>query len=312
MLQGATAPLLETAAGRRLIIDPYRTITPQAAAGISRLWPDFTVLQPAASDGLRETIAAVLEAAGYALVTRSTPLTFGPAVTVRIIPDFVVLRNDRDLLEGEMRAISVVDPADAIPAELRELAGEHRVKIVELTSDGESAGPSRAPWRDPTGRVTTVASGKLVPLLAEVAGALGLAIEQRVMLQTAPGEPGLSADLRISIGRDAALILEAPDPDKLDKILKRGEPAIVVTRAAGMPVAIGAILAHFRIPAIGPTVEFFRAPTQAATPRFRVSVPGWLVESGGQRALITGAALPILIRLYLTREGIDILEYRLR
>lgn len=312
VLDGATTPLLETASGRRLIVDPGRTITPDTAADISRLWPDFTVFQPAAAGSLRETIGSMLESAGYFSVARSAPLTFGPSVTVRITPDFVVLRNDRDLLEGEMRAISVVDPADAIPAELRELAGAHRVKIVEMTRDGEPAGWDRAPWRDAAGRVTTVASGRLATLLTEVAGALGLETEQRVVLPARPGEPLLGAELRISDGRRSALVLETPDPRRRDEIRRGGETAIEVAGPADLPAAIGAILGHFQIPAIGPTVEFYRAPVQAAAPRFGIRVPGWLVESGERRTLVTGAALPTLIRLYLTREGIDILEYRVR
>ena len=75
---------------------------------------------------------------------------------------------------------------------------------------------------------------------------------------------------------------------------------------------IGALLKSCNIPSIGPTVEFFRDPAPGSPRRFVISVPGWLAESGGRRLLITGAAVPLLVRLYLTREGIDIFEYRIR
>ena len=81
---------------------------------------------------------------------------------------------------------------------------------------------------------------------------------------------------------------------------------------ADLPEAIAVLLMRFGITAIGPTVEFYRAPPPGSPPRFVISVPGWLAESGGRRLLITGARLPPLVRLYLTREGIDIFEYRVR
>ena len=194
----STTPIMETAAGRRLIIDRDRTIDPGVVDGISRRWPGFSVIQPPAGANLRDVIGSTLDAAGYDSVLRSTPLIFGRGVTIRVSPDFVVLRSERDLLAGETRAISVVDPADALPPELRELAGKHRVRIVELTPDGAPAGADRAPWPAPAGRVTTVETSRLAPIIEGIAVAFGFSVERNVLLPAAAGEPGISADLRIS------------------------------------------------------------------------------------------------------------------
>ena len=312
VLRVATTPILETTTGRHLILDRDRTINPGVADGISRSWPGFLVVQPPAGASLREVIGSTLDAAGYDSVLRLAPLIFGRGVTIRVSPDFVVLRSDRDLLAGETRAISVVVPADALPAELRELAGEHRVRIVELTPDGAPAGVGRTPWRTPTGRVTTVAAARLAPIIEGIAGAFGFSVERNLMLPAAAGEPGISAELRISREGDATFVFENDDPRILEHLASRGETAIVMKSSADLQQAIAALLGRFGVTAIGPTVEFYRAPPAGSPPRFVISVPGWLAESAGRRLLITGATIPPLVRLYLTRENIDIFEYRIQ
>lgn len=271
-LAGDLAPVLETGTGRRVIIDAAGSIAPETAAEIERAWPGYAVARPDGG-GLRELIAGVLQVAGYSSVDTSKPLVFGRGATVRVTPDFLIQRQAEDLLHGEVRALSVVDPADSLPAELRELAGEHRVRIVELSSDGSPAGSDVAPWRDPTGRVTTMETRRLAPLIAEIEAALGLQ----------------SGD-----GGELPPAGDAP--------------------AAGDPVraAVGAMLARRGVPAVGPVVELYRPSAAGPRGRFVITIPGWLAERGGRRLLITGASPPLPLRLYLTRQGIDIFEYRLR
>ena len=311
VLQISATPILETAAGRHLIIDPGRTIDPGVADGIGRLWPGFSVVQPPAGAHLRDVIGSTLDAAGYDSVLRSAPLIFGRGITIRVSPDFVVLRSERDLLSGETRAISVVEPADALPAELRELAGDNQVRIVELTPDGAPSGVDRAPWRDPAGRVTTVEAARSAPIIEGIAGAVGFFGRADVLLPVSGGEPDISANLRISRESESILVFENADPRYLDYLADRGEPALEIHSAADLPEAIAMLLMRFGVTAIGPTVEFYRAPPAGSPPRFVISVPGWLAETGGRRLLITGALIPPLVRLYLTREGIDIFEYRI-
>ena len=310
VLQGATTPILATAAGRHLIIDRGRTIDPGLVDAIPRRWPGYSVVQPPAGSNLRDVVGLVLDAAGYDSVLRSAPLLFGRSATLQVTPDFVVLRSESDLLTGETRAISVVDPAEALPPELRALAGEYRVRIVELTPDGAPAGVDAAPWRDAAGRVTTMESARLTSIIEELAVALGLSVERHAALPAMAGQPSASADLRISRDEIAAYVFEKPDQPAPGYLDDTGDAKLVLRSAADLLPAIGALLARFDIPAIGPVVEFYRAPPPDSTRRFVISVPGWLAESGGRRLLITGATPPPLARLYLTRQDIDIFEYR--
>ena len=312
VLQGSATPILETSAGRHLIIDRDRTLDSNVVEAITSRWPAFSVVQPPAGAHLRDVIGSLLDAAGYDSVLRSAPLVFGRGVTVRVSPDFVVLRSGRDLLSGETHAISVVDRADALPAELRELLGGHRVHIVELTPDGASVGADQAPWRDPAGHVTTMEATRLATIVAEIAGALGCSVERRAQLPSAIGEPDLRADLRIGRGGDWALVFEKYAPRSPEHLVGGGGATLLLDSAANLPLAIGALLRRFGIAAIGPTVEFYRSQGAGSTRRFVISVTGWLAEADGRRLLITGNTLPPLVRLYLTREGIDIFEYRIR
>lgn len=312
VLQGSDTPILETVSGRRLIIDRERTISPEVVDGISSRWPGFSVVQPRAGAGLREIIGSLLDAAGYDSVLRETPLVFGRGITIRFTPDFVVLRSEHDLLAGETRAISVVEPAAVLPPELRELAAEHRVRIVELTAEGDAAGEERAPWRDSAGRVTTVEAARLAPIVEEIAVALGCAVERRAAAPGTSGARAGGAELRISRGGKVVAVFEKPDPLVRESAGTGGGETITVASAAALSEAVGTLLARLDIPAIGPAVEFYRAAAPGTPRRFVINVPGWLADSGGRRLLITGVSPPPLVRLYLTREGIDLIEYRIR
>lgn len=312
VLQGSITPILQTTTGRHLIIDRDRTVDPDSVAGLSRRWPGFVVVQPPTGANLRDVTGSILDAAGYDSVLRAAPLIFGRGVSLRLTPDFVVLRNEGDLLAGETRAISVLDSADALPSELRELAVEYRVRIIELTPDGSSAGVDRAPWRDPSGRVTTIEATRMAPIIEEIASGLDFSVERRVPFQAEAGEPGFSADLRISRDEVATYVFERLDPRSREILISKGDTAIMLNSVADLTAAIGTLLKLFNFAAIGPAVEFYRASTPGAKCRFMISVPGWLTESGGRRLLITGSTVPPLVRLFLTREGIDIFEYRVR
>jgi hypothetical protein len=312
VLKISETPILETGSGRHLIIDRERTIDAGVADEISLRWPGFSVVQPAAGADLHEVLGSVLDAAGYDSVLRSAPLVFGRDVTLRITPDYTVLRNESDLLKGETRAISVVKPSESLPVELRELADQHRVRIVELTPDGALAGADQAPARARPGQVTTIEAAQLAPIIEKIASAIGLSVVQGVLLPDAVGERGLRSDLGVGGDGIAALVFEKVDPLFLESLVGRGYMAIWLNSAADLTEAIGALLKRFGIPALGPSVEFFRAPTPGSTRRFVINVPGWLAQSGGRRLLITGTTPPPLVRRYLTREGIDIIEYRIR
>ena len=154
-------------------------------------------------------------------------------------------------------------------------------------------------------------AARLAPIVEGDRRRLRLSVDRRVRLPAAVSEAGVSADLGISGAGEAALVFEKTDRP-FRNAWPAGETAIVLQSAADLPEAIGTLLRRFGIPAIGPTVEFYRAPAPGSARRFVISVPGWLAETGGRRLLITGSAPPPLVRLYLTREGIDVFEYRVR
>ena len=122
-------------------------------------------------------------------------------------------------------------------------------------------------------------TARLAPIIEGIAGAFGFSVERNVLLPAAAGEPGISADLRISRDGDCDVRLRKRRPAHSGAPASRGETAIVMNSAADLPEAIAALLRRFGMTAIGPTVEFYRAPPPGSPPRFVISVPGWLAES---------------------------------
>lgn len=310
VLDGSRTPILAMSTGRSIVVDRERTIAAAAVEEISKRWPGLTVVQPPAGAGLRELTGSILDAAGYDSVLRSAPLVFGRGFSVRIVPDFLVLRDARELLTGETRAISVVAARDALPAELRELAGRHRVLTVELTPDGTPVGADRAPWRDAVGRVTTVSSSRPASIVAEVAAALGCTVEHRGRPGAAQGNAAGAADMRISRDGVEVLVVGRPDWSAPDAEIPVGGATIPLNSAVDLPLVVAALLERFKVEAVGPTVNFHRASETGGAPRFLISVPGWLANIADRRVLFTAETPPELVRLYLTREGIDLFEYR--
>lgn len=313
-LDAAATPLVDFATGRRVVLDPSGSIASADAAEIRRLWPAFAVLGRTPGQGTRELLDALLASSGYASVLRDSPVRFGRAASVRLRPDFVILKRDGDLLDGATRTLTVVgSAAERVPGELRELAARHRIIVTEVDEEGRPLSRGPDPWRDPAGRVTTVECRSGLVVFAELAEALGLEVERRARIAGGPGSPEIVADLRIAGGDAQALLFaSAPDASTLEALAAAGAQVSVVPRKSDLKATIGVLLERFGIAAIGPVVEFSRPAAPGIRPRFEISVPGWLAIAGGRRLLVTDAEPPEDLRLYLAREGIDIFAYRVR
>lgn len=309
----ARTPLVEFASGRRAILDPERSIPARTAAEIERLWPGFTVVRPPPGAPARALLDGIVDAAGYASVLRGSTLRFGRETRVAVRPDAVVLRTDDDLLNGETRALSLLGVGSApLPPELRELAREHRIAIAEFDASGAPLGADRAAWRDPVGSLTTVEGRARALLFAEIGAALGLTVVPGAELPGSPGAPPARAAFAASRGADHAFVFGTdPGVEVLERVADLGALGIVAGRDGDFSGDIGRFLARFGVKAIGPRVELHPETPGAALPRFAIEVPGWLAEADGRRLLITGGQPPPLVRLYLQREGIDIIDYRL-
>lgn len=305
ILDLSRTPVVELANGRRLILDYRSVLDLDTAAAVAARWPAYRVV-PLPAGGLRERIGAILAGSGYAAVDTGAEVSFGHgASVVRIRPDFVVLKGRDDLLHGRTLALSVVDsPRGAVPPELRDLAAERGVAVSDLLNDGRGAVPLVTPWRDPAGRVTTVIAGDAGLVAAEIARVLGHEVRR---LRSAGGYGSGWA-----IGPDGGELVLAPPADESADSPSTSAGALEVPRdGEGFAAVLGRLFERLELGAIGPVVEFTRPdPTTGASP-FLVSVPGWLVEHGGRRLLVTAAAPPEPLRLFLVREGIDLFEYRL-
>ena len=115
-----------------------------------------------------------------------------------------------------------------------------------------------APWRDASGRVTTMEAARLAPVLEEIAAALGLAVERRV-----PSRPRRGAGRQRRPAdeprRTRSLVFEksARQAGVAGPRRRCGDRAACGRRSAGGDRRAAR---RFGIPAIGPTVELYRPP----------------------------------------------------
>jgi hypothetical protein len=305
-LDNGRTPLVDLGSGRQVILAAGAEVP---ADEIRARWPGLGVVSLASGD-LRETLGAFLAAAGYAMVLRDTPVAIGREAVVRFRPDFVVQKEGDALLPADTYLLFVLpSPGEALPAELREAAREHRLELGEVFESGEPP-PAPSPWRDPRAPLTTVRARHPGVLVGEVAEALGIAVERKVPCLAALGEgaPEVVADLRIARGTKRSLVFfHEIDADAARRLAEAGEDVLIAAPGAPADAIVARVLERFGIPRIGPTVQFHR-PGPAG--RFTIDAPGWLADrEGGGRVLITPASLGTQLRLYLTREGIGVFEY---
>ncbi len=201
-LDAARTPLLEFGTGRRVILDAGGVIPEATAAEITRRWPGYAVVRPPRGQGLRGLLDELLAASGYASVQRRPTLTFGREATVALRPDYVLLKRDDDLLSGETATLTVIDPGgEALPAELRELARQHRIRVAEVTADGAFLGEGPPPWRDPVGLITTVESRSAALVVGELVENLGLTPDRAALPPPGSATAALSAAVGALLAR---------------------------------------------------------------------------------------------------------------
>lgn len=314
-LDNARFPQVDFGSGRSLILDSGGEVPAAIATRIATLWPGYTVLAVGSDEDPRAILGRVLDAAGYYAVHRGTAITFGFEALVRLLPDYVVLKDPGALLRGETYLLSVLSSAgETFPVELLEMAREQRLRIVEIIAGEALPGEVGFAWRDPQGTLTTVQGRNPVVPVAELAAALGLVVERRVLCRVAKasGTAAVVADLRLSRGGTAALVFaRGPDFEAARLLADRGAAVLLLRGKDAFTAATVRLLEIFGIPRIGPTVEFQKPSQSGRDGRFRITVPGWLAEpEGARRLLITSAEIGTQLRLYLTREGIDIFQYR--
>jgi hypothetical protein len=228
---------------------------------------------------------------------------------VRIVPDFLLLKRPESLLDGDLYIINVLDaPGEALPGEIRDLAREHRITVVEILPVPRGGTAFRgAPVRFNPSRKITASDTRA--LLGEVFALMGLDAREQFVYRFAEGDdPGLLLEVKADLfveGNDRSVLVSFRDiAPRIRRALEgRDVVSLVFDDGDPLPHVLGRVLSSFGFSYSGPAVEFFRPDD-----RFSISVPGFYFLVRGRPTLLTAEALSPRIASLLAGSGIDVVS----
>ncbi len=311
LLDGSDFPLLRLSSGRSLILDLEGRLGAEESNRIEQSWEGYRVIPVQREGNLRRLMGSILAESGFYRLSLDAPLTIGRAGEVSITPDFLVVKSPDDALRGSLYLVSVHDDPDhSLPVQLRDLAGEHRIKVIEIFPAGgevRAAEPPRGEYWSP-GRKFTASDPRL--LLGEIAPSLGMTVVEEPSLFLAPELRPLLRDRRaVLLSREGRLCLvtfgTGADPCR-DGTAR----TVSCLHGSGLPfpALLGEVLRSLGVPHRGPNLEFF-LPGQ----RFTLTVPGFYVEdTDGRPVLVTGKDLGGHLSSLMTESGVNVLTWIVR
>jgi hypothetical protein len=131
-LDTSAFPLVELPDKTMIVLD-YRGILPEELKDVIEVtWPEYRIVSGHGIQGLKSSIAELLNAVGYSSFNDST-VVFGGKAKIELRPDFVVKKVSDDIFSGEIIAVSIVTPNEyKLPDAFKEWAGKEGIRIVEL------------------------------------------------------------------------------------------------------------------------------------------------------------------------------------
>jgi LysM repeat protein len=307
-IDNSAYPLLQASSGRELILDFGSRMPEEWKGFIHERWPDYEVIAAPLHWDFSRLLDKILSSSGFHSVTRKEPVSIGRDSSVRIVPDFLLLKRPESLLEGDLYIINVLDaPGEALPGEIRDLAREHRITVVEIlpVPRGGKAfeGGLPVPFR-PSRKIT---ASDTRALLGEVFALMGLDAREQFVYRFAEGDdPGLLLEVKADLfveGDDRSVLVSFRDiAPRIRRALERRDVvSLVFDDGDPLPHVLGRVLSSFGFSYSGPAVEFFRPDD-----RFSISVPGFYFLVRGRPTLLTAEALSPRIASLLAGSGIDV------
>jgi hypothetical protein len=281
---------------------------------IHERWPGYEVIAAPLHWDFSLLLDRILTSGGFHSVTTKEPVSIGRDSSVRIVPDFLLLKDPESLLDGDLYVINVLDaPGEALPGEIRDLAGEHKITVVEIlpiapgdtTVDG---GPPTPLY--PSRKIT---ASDTPTLLAEVFALMGLDAREQFVYRFAEGDDAsllleVKADFFVQGPRRSILVSFRDIPLRIQAaIAGRNVVPLVFRRSDPLTLVLGRVLHSLGLSYSGPAVEFFR-PDE----RFSISVQGFYFLVRGRPTFLTAEELSPRVASLLARSGIDVVSCVLR
>jgi hypothetical protein len=309
-IDNSAYPLLQASTGRELILD-FGSRMPEEWRGlIHERWPGYEVIAVPLHWDFSLLLDRILSSSGFHSVARKEPVSIGRDSSVRIVPDFLLLKGPESLLEGDLYVINVLEtPGEALPGEIRDLAREHKITVVEILpvpqGDTVFGGGPPTPLH-PSKKIT---ASDTRTLLGEVFALMGLDAREQFVYRFAEADnPGLLLEVKADLfveGTDRSVLVSFRDiaPRIRTALAGRNVVSLVFQDGDPLPRVLGRVLNSFGLSYSGPAVEFFRPDD-----RFSISVPGFFFFVRGRPTFLTAEALSPRIASLLAGSGIDVVS----
>jgi hypothetical protein len=131
-LDTSSFPMVELADKSVIVLDYRGVLSEELKEIIEVSWPDYRVVSCRGMKDLKNSVGALLDSIGYSSFSNSR-VTLWDTGRIELLPDFVVMKMDDDILSAEIVAINIVKPGEyGTPQEFKDWAGDKGVRIVEL------------------------------------------------------------------------------------------------------------------------------------------------------------------------------------
>lgn len=293
-VDAGASPVADISTGRGLLLDFDGDITAESRKLIEEHWPRYRVVNVPADADFRRLMGLILDESGYHSVSRDAPLVLGRHGRVRIVPDFLVAPTTESILDGSLMLIMIEDsPNQALPSEIKEIARDHLVKVVEIappSGGDESPVPASPGWWG-GGKIT---ASDFRALLGELGPALGLKVRETF---PADGE-GFHGKGRITLegngrSRLVTFVAAAPEADRAD--------SLTIAPDDSLELVLARLLHTFGYDYSGPFLEFYQPGA-----RFTILIDGYYIARATGPLVVTGDDIGPRLKTMLARRGIEV------
>jgi len=309
-IDNSTYPLLQVSTGRDLILDIDARMPEDWKTRIEDRWPGYRVIPLPREGDFPDLLQEVLDAGGFHSLSRSERLSFGRDPEVSITPDFIVIKTPESLLDGELYVINVLEsPVQALPREIRQLAEEHSITVVEILP---VPGPAQSPDRAPSStdhRRTKITASDTRTLLTELLPLLGFtSAGSGPYRYPSRDDPAILLEIlpQFQLRWEAQTLLvffETPEESLLGELGTENVRPLVFAGGDSLAAVLGMLLTAAGRSYSGPTVEFYR-PDE----RFSVAVEGFYLLNDGRPTFLTAGATSPRLASLLAESGIALIS----
>jgi len=313
-IDNSTYPLMQTSTGREIILDIDGRMPDDWKKRIEERWPAYRVVPLPREGDYPDLLQTVLTAGGFHSLSRNERLSFGREPEVSITPDFIVIKTPESLLDGELYVINILDtPGQALPREIRQIAEEHSITVVEVLPVPASPPPSGSGSSRVSRRTSKITASDTRTLLAELLPLLGFTTAGKESYRyPSRDDPAILLEILPDFqvkweGQTMLVFFDLPEPGMLAGLEEEDVKTLVFSEGDSLAAVLGTLLTAAERNYSGPAVEFYR-PDE----RFSVAVEGFYLLNDGRPTLLTAASTSPRVASLLSESGISLIACVIR